>query len=95
MVIHVEGGKGRKDRDVMLRPKRLEVLREHWRGLRHKPGGPELRGRQPLLYFLDIRPRLCSIAAFLPSRRSKHSSNSLSLIGTSEPAGPPRTGQSV
>ena len=37
MVIHVQGGKGRKDRDVMLSPKLLEVLREHWRGLRRKP----------------------------------------------------------
>src|ERR1700723_1259603 len=37
MVIHVQGGKGRKDRNVMLSPKLLEVLREHWRGLRHKP----------------------------------------------------------
>ena len=33
MVIHVQGGKGRKDRDVMLSPKLLEALREHWRGL--------------------------------------------------------------
>ena len=31
MVIHVQGGKGRKDRDVMLSPKLLEALREHWR----------------------------------------------------------------
>src|SRR5215472_15833991 len=37
MVIHVQGGKGRKDRDVMLSPKLLEVLREHWRGLQRKP----------------------------------------------------------
>jgi integrase/recombinase XerD len=37
MVIHIQGGKGRKDRDVMLSPKLLEVLREHWRGLRRKP----------------------------------------------------------
>jgi integrase/recombinase XerD len=37
MVIHVQGGKGRKDRDVMLRPKLLEALREHWRGLQRKP----------------------------------------------------------
>src|ERR1700682_1597422 len=37
MVIHVQGGKGRKDRDVMLSPKLLEVLREHWRGLPRKP----------------------------------------------------------
>jgi len=32
MVIHVQGGKGRKDREVMLSPKPLEAPREHWRG---------------------------------------------------------------
>jgi integrase/recombinase XerD len=37
MVIHVQGGKGRKDRDVMLSSKLLEALREHWRRLRRKP----------------------------------------------------------
>src|SRR6201987_5796434 len=37
MVMHVQGGKGRKDRDVMLSPKLLEALREHWRGLQRKP----------------------------------------------------------
>src|SRR5499433_1842810 len=37
MVIHVRGGKGRKDRDVMLSPKLLDALREYWRGVKHKP----------------------------------------------------------
>ena len=37
MVIHVRGGKERKDRDVMLSKKLLEELREHWRRLRKKP----------------------------------------------------------
>src|SRR6201984_1130794 len=36
MVIHIQGGKGRKDRDVMLSPKLLEELRQHWRRLPRK-----------------------------------------------------------
>ena len=37
MVIHVVGGKGRKDRDVMLSPRLLDELRQYWRGLQRKP----------------------------------------------------------
>jgi site-specific recombinase XerD len=37
MVIHIHGGKGRQDRDVMLSPKLLEALRQYWRGLKRKP----------------------------------------------------------
>jgi site-specific recombinase XerD len=37
MVIRVQGGKWRKDRDVMLSPKLLEELRRHWHRLRRKP----------------------------------------------------------
>jgi integrase len=37
MVIHIRGGKGREDRDVMLSPKLLEALRVYWRGLKRKP----------------------------------------------------------
>jgi integrase/recombinase XerD len=36
MVIHVRGGKGRKDRDVLLSPKLLDELKRHWRRLRRK-----------------------------------------------------------
>jgi integrase len=30
MVIHVHQGKGSRDRDVLLTPKLLEILREYW-----------------------------------------------------------------
>jgi len=54
MVIHVRGGKGRKDRDVMLSPKLLAELREHWRRLRKKlsvwlfPSPCHHRGDRPI-----------------------------------------------
>ena len=37
MVIHVRQGKGHKDRDVMLSPRLLAVLREYWKINRPKP----------------------------------------------------------
>jgi site-specific recombinase XerD len=54
MVVRIEGGKGRKDRDVMLSPKLLEELRDHWRRLQRKPsswlfpGNRDHRGDQPI-----------------------------------------------
>jgi site-specific recombinase XerD len=36
MVVHIQGGKSRQDRDVMLSPILLEELRAHWRRLRKK-----------------------------------------------------------
>src|SRR5215472_14086336 len=37
MVIHIRGGKGCKDRDVMLSPKLLTALRAQWRLYHRKP----------------------------------------------------------
>lgn len=54
MVVHIQGGKGRKDRDVMLSPILLEELRAHWRRLRQKPrvwlfpGQQDHCGEQPI-----------------------------------------------
>src|SRR6266436_2489303 len=54
MVIHIQGGKGRVDRDVMLSLRLLEELREHWRRLPRKtsvwlfPGNRWHSGGQPI-----------------------------------------------
>jgi integrase len=54
MVIHIQGGKGRRDRDVLLSPKLLEELRAHWHRLRRKPsrwlvpGNRHHSGDQPI-----------------------------------------------
>ena len=54
MVIHVQGGKGRRDRHVLLSPKLLEELRRHWRRLPRKPsvwlfpGNRHHSGDQPI-----------------------------------------------
>ena len=54
MVIHIQGGKGRKDRDVMLSPTLLDALRQHYRSLRKKPatwlfpGGRHHSADQPI-----------------------------------------------
>lgn len=52
MVVHVKGGKGRKDRDVMLSMKLLEALREHWLTYKPRewlfPGGVHHKLNQPI-----------------------------------------------
>jgi site-specific recombinase XerD len=54
MVVHIRGGKGRKDRDVMLSLRLLDALRLYWRGLRRKPtnwlfpGNPWHTGSRPI-----------------------------------------------
>ncbi len=52
MVIHIRGGKGRVDRDVMLSPALLAALREHWSRLKPKvwlfPGNRWHSAPQPI-----------------------------------------------
>jgi site-specific recombinase XerD len=52
MVVHVQGGKGRQDRDVMLSPKLLDELRQHWNRWRPRvwlfPGNRNHGGDQPI-----------------------------------------------
>src|SRR6202163_1877975 len=54
MVIHIQGGKGRQDRDVMLSPVLLDKLRAHLRRLRKKsstwlfPGNRWHTGARPI-----------------------------------------------
>jgi integrase len=53
MVMHIQGGKGRQDRDVMPSPMLLEELRAHWRRFRKKsvwlfPGNSWHSGDHPI-----------------------------------------------
>jgi site-specific recombinase XerD len=45
MVIHVRQAKGHKDRDVMLSPRLLAILRQYWK--RQRPGPFLFPGREP------------------------------------------------
>lgn len=51
MLIHVEQGKGRKDRKVMLSPSLLKLLRDYWREARPEgwlfPGKPKINPLSP------------------------------------------------
>jgi len=51
MLIHVEQGKGRKDRKVMLSPGLLALLRDYWREVRPEgwlfPGKPKINPISP------------------------------------------------
>ena len=52
MVVRIQSGKGRQDRDVMLSPVLLEALREHWSRLKPKvwlfPGNRWHTGSHPI-----------------------------------------------
>src|SRR5258708_15485985 len=70
MVIHVQGGKGRKDRDVMLSPKLLQALREHWRGLQRKPSAWLFLGKRSHASDHPITPKVIYHACKRAARRA-------------------------
>jgi site-specific recombinase XerD len=70
MVIHIQGGKGRKDRDVMLSPTLLEALREYWRGLRRKPTHWLFPGRRSHTGNRHISPKTAWHACEKAAQRS-------------------------
>jgi len=75
MLIHVEQGKGRKDREAMLSPQLLLVLRAWWR--QGRPQGWLFPGRDPLLPMTTRQlNRACHLAAYaagLPTWITPHS----------------------
>jgi integrase/recombinase XerD len=78
MVIHVEDGKGRKDRYVMLSPALLEMLREYWRRVHPKewlfPGRNPEKPISPLVIDLACRAarRKCDIAKPVTPHSLRH-----------------------
>ena len=70
MVIHVRQGKGRKDRDVMLSPRLLAVLREYWKAYRPRPY--LFPGRQPDLPISVRTVQMVCERALTASGLSKH-----------------------
>ncbi|HKM84097.1 MAG TPA: tyrosine-type recombinase/integrase, partial [Candidatus Acidoferrum sp.] len=66
MVIHIQGGKGRQDRDVMLSPKLLDALREYWRGLKRKPSQWLFPGDAAIRRTVRSPPRPSITPAALP-----------------------------
>jgi site-specific recombinase XerD len=76
MVVHIRGGKGRKDRDVMLSPKLLDALRRYWRGLKRKPtdwlfpGNAWHTGARPVT--TKVLWTACESAAHRAGLRHKH-----------------------
>jgi site-specific recombinase XerD len=70
MVIHIQGGKGRQDRDVMLSPKLLEALREYWRGLKRKPSEWLFPGERNHTANRPITPKAVYYACCHAARRA-------------------------
>jgi len=70
MVIHIQGGKGRKDRDIMLSPKLLAALREYWRGLKRKPTQWLFPGGRSHTADCPITPKVVYHACLHAARRA-------------------------
>ena len=70
MVIHVQGGKGRKDRDVLLSPTLLDELRRHWRRLRRKPSVWLFPGKSSHTSDRPITPKVIYHACKRAARRA-------------------------
>jgi site-specific recombinase XerD len=70
MVIHVQGGKGRRDRDVLLSPKLLDELRQHWHRLRRKPSVWLFPGRNSHASDRPITPKAIYHACKTAARRA-------------------------
>jgi len=70
MVIHVQGSKGRRDRDVLLSPKLLDELRQHWRRLRRKPSVWLFPGKRGPTSDRPITPKVVYHACKRAARRA-------------------------
>jgi len=70
MVIHVQGGKGRKDRDVLLSPTLLDELRRHWHRLRRKPSVWLFPGKSSHTSDRPITPKVIYHACKRAARRA-------------------------
>src|ERR1700680_1538306 len=70
MVIHVQGGKGRKDRDVLLSAKLLDELRQHWHRLRRKPSVWLFPGKRSHASDQPITPKVIYQACKRAARRA-------------------------
>src|SRR5216683_1724353 len=71
MVIHIQGGKGRKDRDVMLSPKLLEELASTGAACRENPANGCFQAiAGTVVVSRSIRKHLGTPASKLPSERA-------------------------
>ncbi len=70
MVIHIRGGKGRKDRDVILSPKLLEALRDFYVALLAK-------GMKPEMARLTLARKIAAIALTLWKKEERFDTEQL------------------